>query len=78
MKQPYDLFVHGEDTEGQVDVFGDTVLHELEFTIRRDEGDGTILIELTQTDTTMEGAIINFDTSSLTTAVALGLLLIGD
>ena len=78
MKQPYDLFVHGEDTEGQVDVFGDTVLHELELTIRRDEGNGTVLIELTQTNTTMEGAIIDFDTSALTTAVALGLLLVGD
>ena len=74
----YYLLIHGEDTEGKVDVLSDTVLHELELTIWRNEGDGTVLIELTQTHTTMEGAIINFDTCALTTSVPLRLLLVGD
>ena len=78
MKQPYDLFVHGEDTEGQVDVLSDTVLHELELAIWRNEGDGTVLVELAQAHAAVEGAIIDFNTGALAAAVALGLLLVGD
>lgn len=74
----YNLFIHGENTEGKIDVLSDTVLHELKLTIWRNEGDGTVLIELTQTHTTMEGTIINFDTCALPTSVPLRFLLVGD
>ena len=74
----HDLLIDREDAEGQVDVLGDTVLHQLELAIRRNEGDGTVLVELAQTHTAVEGAIIDLDARALTAAVALSLLLVGD
>ena len=73
-----DLLVHGQNAEGQVDVLGDTVLHQLELAIRGDEGNGTILVETAQTHATVEGAVIDFDAGALAATTALGLLLVGD
>ena len=73
-----DLLIDGQNTERQVDVLRDTVFHQLELAIWRNEGNRTILIEATQTHATMEGAIIDFDSGSLATTTTLCLLLVGD
>lgn len=70
---------------------GSSILHQLELTIGRNEGNGSVLVELAQTDTTMEGAIIDlfprpttrqtyFDTRNLAlgAGLLLALVLIGD
>lgn len=52
------LLLNGRNNpEGQVDVVRDTIPHELELPVRRDEGDGPVGLELAQADASVEGAV---------------------
>lgn len=52
------------DLEGQVDVLGGAVAHELELAVGRDEGDDAVRVELAQLDALVELAILEGDTTS--------------
>ena len=56
------LFLYcGNDSEREIDVVRDTVPHQLELAVGRDERDGPVGIELSETNTAMKGAVINLD-----------------
>lgn len=48
--------------EGQVDVLGDTVCHNLEEAIWRNKGNGSVTVEPTQSYALVEFNVINLDT----------------
>eukprot|EP00968_Pinguiococcus_pyrenoidosus_P002251 scaffold122_cov236-Pinguiococcus_pyrenoidosus.AAC.2 len=48
-----------DDLDGQVDVVGDAVAHQLELAIRRDEGDGAIRVKLSEAHAAVEGAVVD-------------------
>ena len=51
----------GVDFEGEVDVFGGSVAHELKLAVRRDERDDAVCVELAQLDALMELAVFERD-----------------
>ena len=55
------FFHDGRNFEGQIDVIGDTVFHEDERPVRRDEGDGLVAIEFAQLYALVERHVLHLD-----------------
>lgn len=51
----------GHDTEREIDIFGGSVFHELEFSVWWDERDGSVGVPLAQLHALVESAVVKFD-----------------
>mmetsp|Transcript_12864 Transcript_12864/g.21348 ORF Transcript_12864/g.21348 Transcript_12864/m.21348 type:complete len:341 (+) Transcript_12864:43-1065(+) len=56
------LLYRRNESKGHIDIVCHTVSHQLKFTIWWNKGNGTIGVKLSQTNTTMKGTVINFNT----------------
>ena len=70
-QQSYLLLNHGNDLESSVDIVCDSVSHQLEFTIRWDEGDGSVGVEFTKSDASVESTIVQLNALLLPLLIVL-------
>mmetsp|Transcript_22180 Transcript_22180/g.73188 ORF Transcript_22180/g.73188 Transcript_22180/m.73188 type:complete len:470 (+) Transcript_22180:196-1605(+) len=59
--RPAQLLDDGQHAEGQIDVLGDAVRHELELAVGRHKRDGAVHVKLAELDALVEGDVVDVD-----------------